>query len=47
MFAAFGKSQPTISEDTLKEKQANITGEAFESIKKKSEGLLSATKMLT
>lgn len=34
----FGKSQPTISEDTLKEKQANITGEAFESIEKKSEG---------
>ncbi|KAL0903814.1 hypothetical protein M5K25_025867 [Dendrobium thyrsiflorum] len=34
----FGKSQPSISEETLKEKQANITGEIFESIENKSEG---------
>jgi hypothetical protein len=28
--AAYGKDQPTISEETLKEKHANLTGEVLE-----------------
>lgn len=31
MFAAFGKAQPAMSEETLKEKHANLTGEVLES----------------